>query len=333
MQQLDNDPNGNWIIPAIIQVRVDPPNLQVNQQINNNGVYEIYDEDPNQNNGLEIVPDNPQQQQQNQRVLKLREVQTRDGNEDEMEEENENEEEEEEPSETKTNYLGKFTVNVPQPTITQISNYEISNVGSFNIPIPVGYDAVDSISGTVDLSNKLLNSYTFEPSNLPSTFNIQDYNQANNTDYIGVKSITCSDTNLQPQQSKIVISYVRIEDTTITFVQSFNVAESYFIPANTNDSYLVLFTDDDFYYITLIYNNSNNQRALSNFTSYEMRVYKFGGTRTSKIIELRDSNYGPISFFKADIAGITDPTSTDILKNQWILNCKLDKNYYELNLN
>ena len=298
MQQLDNDPNGNWIIPAIIQVRVDPPNLQVNQQINNNGVYEIYDEDPNQNNGLEIVPDNPQQQQQqNQRVLKLREVQTRDGNEDEMEEENENEEES---SETKTNYLGKFTVNVPQPTITQISNYEISNVGSFNIPIPVGYDAVDSISGTVDLSNKLLNSYTLEITYLPRTFNIEDYNQAHNTGYIGFKEIVCSDTQFNP---KIIIDSFDITgETGPTYVASVISNGQYSITTNKN-TFAFIWQDNEFYYISLIVTNNGSTYLITNNSDKKVTVYKFSGTGSNRYININNDG-SIVSTNKVQIQGI-----------------------------
>lgn len=324
MQQLDNDPNGNWIIPAIIQVRVDPPNLQVNQQINNNGVYEIYDEDPNQNNGLEIVPDNPQQQQ-NQRVLKLREVKTRDGEEEDDMEEEENEEEEE-PSETKTNYLGKFTVNVPQPTITQISNYEISNIGSFNIPIPIGYDAVDSISGTVDLSNKLLNSYTFEPSSLPSTFNIEDYNQANNTDYIGVKEIVCSDTNLQPQQSKIVVNTINIDNvnTVPDWVQSVNVNGHYDITDRTY-TYMFLSIHDNCYRISLIYKTVSSTVSITNNTSKKIKVYRIMNQYSPKGVILRHddvivSNFNIHVPAKDASANVTSLTA----------NCLLNESYYDL---
>lgn len=317
MQQLDNDPNGNWIIPAIIQVRVDPPNLQVNQEINNNGVYEIYDEDPNQNNGLEIVPDNPQQQQ-NQRVLKLREVQTRDG-EDENEKENE---EEEEPSETKTNYLGKFTVNVPQPTITQISNYEISNIGSFNIPIPIGYDAVDSISGTVDLSNKLLNSYTFEPSSLPSTFNIEDYNQTNNTDYIGVKEITCSDTNLQ---SKIVVNSFEFGYQTVSQRSYVQPLTDYSISGDVDYTYVFLNDDNNYYYISLIYNTSTRSITIRNNTNNKMVVFRYSGKDNNKVIGLKN-NLDVISYVMFPVLGIDHQLNITNARNQY----ELSKKYYDL---
>lgn len=324
MQQLDNDPNGNWIIPAIIQVRVDPPNLQMNQQINNNGVYEIYDEDPNQNNGLEIVPDNPQQQQ-NQRVLKLREVKTRDGNEDDMEEEDENEEEEE-PSETKTNYLGKFTVNVPQPTITQISNYEISNVGSFNIPIPIGYDAVDSISGTVNLSNKLLNSYTFEPSSLPSTFNIQDYNQTNNTDYIGVKEITCSDTNLQPQQSKIIVNTINIDNvsTVPDFIQSVSVNGHYDITDRTY-TYMFLSKHDGNYRFSLIYKTTTSTVSITNNTSNKIKVYRITNQYNPKGIILRHND---VTVLNVNVYVSSKDASANV--TSLYATCLLNESYYDL---
>lgn len=324
MQQLDNDPNGNWIIPAIIQVRVDPPNLQVNQQINNNGVYEIYDEDPNQNNGLEIVPDNPQQQQQNQRVLKLREVKTRDGDGDIIDED-ENEEEEEEPSETKTNYLGKFTVNVPQPTITQISNYEISNVGSFNIPIPIGYDAVDSINGTVDLSNKLLNSYTFEPGALPSTFNIEDYNQNHNTDYIGVKSITCSDTNLQPQQSKIIIDNFRItyRDTSFKMIVSNN--DTFSVPDTTN-TYLFVYKNRYSYCVFLCFKTTSSDCNVYNDTGHNMSVFRINSTNNPQEIFFDCGNNNQVIGNKIYVDSIS--SQRIYINGRW--NVSFDLDYYDL---
>lgn len=322
MQQLDNDPNGNWIIPAIIQVRVDPPNLQVNQQINNNGVYEIYDEDPNQNNGLEIVPDNPQQQQ-NQRVLKLREVKTRDGNEDDMEEEDENEDEEEEPSETKTNYLGKFTVNVPQPTITQISNYEISNVGSFNIPIPVGYDAVDSINGTVDLSNKLLNSYTSEPYVLPSTFNIEDYNQAHDTDYIGVKSFTCSGINLK---SKIKVTSFNINGVNSQYVTSV-ISNGHYDVTTNEKTFAFIWETSQFYCITLMLAANNSSTfTITNNSNHKMAVYRISNTSVNSKINLK-SNDSIILTNKVHIFNLGSAYNID---NTLIPRIELNNLYYDL---
>ena len=318
MQQLDNDPNGNWIIPAIIQVRVDPPNLQVNQQINNNGVYEIYDEDPNQNNGLEIVPDNPQQQQQNQRVLKLREVKTRDGDGEIIEEDEPGDGEiieEDEPSETKTNYLGKFTVNVPQPTITQISNYEISNVGSFNIPIPIGYDAVDSINGTVDLSNKLLNSYTFEPSSLPSTFNIEDYNQANNTDYIGVKEITVN--------SKIIIDRFTNSLLDSSFNQIISNGGTYSITDTTN-TYIFVYYTGAYYAIYSLHKNAVSSFNVKNNTGHAMKVYRLN----SKI------GYAGLTFYsgsnRVDSIKLYVETISEDINISSKYQCMFSLTYYDL---
>jgi hypothetical protein len=45
----------------------------------------------------------------------------------------------------------KYSVNVPIPKITQISNYSITQNGTKTIPIPTGYDAVNSISVNVNI--------------------------------------------------------------------------------------------------------------------------------------------------------------------------------------
>lgn len=83
--------------------------LKANQVLTQNGTYEVYDEDPDQENGIEILPEDNRSIKKSNKIIKFKA--TRDGNEDENEDENE---EEEEPSETKSNYLGKFTVNVPR---------------------------------------------------------------------------------------------------------------------------------------------------------------------------------------------------------------------------
>jgi hypothetical protein len=246
--------------------------------------------------------------------------------EGEEQEENENEEEEEEPSETKTNYLGKFTVNVPQPTITQISNYEISNIGSFNIPIPIGYDAVDSISGTVDLSNKLLNSYTFEPGALPSTFNIEDYNQNHNTDYIGVKSITCSDTQLNP---KIIIdSFSITEETGPTYMQSVIANSNYGITTNQY-TFAFVWQDSEFYYISLIVSTSSSGTCnVTNDSGKKMSVYRFSNLRTSKNVNIKNDG-SIVSTNKAQVSNLNSSsyniTSVSVMKTY-----TLSKLYYNL---
>jgi len=174
--------------------------------------------------------------------------------------------------------IGTFIVNVPSPLITQISNYQINNIGNFTIPIPSGYDAVDSISGSVDVSSKILNSYTFEPTVLPSTFSILDYNQANNTDYIGVKEITCSDSNIQPVNTKFEIKdvsingfYLRTPDAVISSGSSYSMDVQ-------NKFYIVLYHYTNRWYIDVLYRNSSSIIDINNNTSNDMNVYKFSSS-------------------------------------------------------
>lgn len=49
-----------------------------------------------------------------------------------------------------------FVIDVPTPSITQISNYPVTTTGTVNVPIPSGYDAVDSISLSVNVSSKII---------------------------------------------------------------------------------------------------------------------------------------------------------------------------------
>lgn len=46
-------------------------------------------------------------------------------------------------------------IDIPTPDITQITNYSITSNGNQNIPIPSGYDAVDSINVNVNVPTKL----------------------------------------------------------------------------------------------------------------------------------------------------------------------------------
>lgn len=58
-----------------------------------------------------------------------------------------------------SNYEGitknsNIIVDIPQLDVTQISNYSITSNGNQNIPIPSGYDAVDSINVNVNIPNQ-----------------------------------------------------------------------------------------------------------------------------------------------------------------------------------
>ena len=78
----------------------------------------------------------------------------------------------------------QIEIRVPQTTldITQISNYSITNNGNQNVPIPTGYDAVDSINLNVNVKfsinrfylstyYKTLSNFTSFSSNLQLTIN------------------------------------------------------------------------------------------------------------------------------------------------------------------
>lgn len=183
--------------------------------------------------------------------------------------------------------IGTFVVNVPQPLITQISNYQISNIGNFTIPIPNGYDAVNSISGNVDVSSKILSSYTFEPSSLPSTFSIQDYNNNNNTDYIGVSNLTVNGNNLS---SKININRliftggsqlinVLISDSS-TYKHKSIVNHSFSLPAKTG---MISFREYGNYYQVRVYlaDTSNSLSVSVNGSSANPTYYWYYDTSSS----------------------------------------------------
>lgn len=106
----------------------------------------------------------------------------------------------------------QFDINVPTNDITPLTNQTIDYTGHFEFLPPNGYDGLTLVSGTVDMTSKILQNLNWEPTGLPSTFRITDFNQANNTDYIGVKEITCLDTNIQPQQNQIIIDNVQYWD-------------------------------------------------------------------------------------------------------------------------
>lgn len=225
--------------------------------------------------------------------------------------------------------IGTFVVNVPQPLITQISNYQISNIGNFTIPIPNGYDAVNSISGNVDVSSKILSSYTFAPSSLPSTFNIQDYNNSNNTDYIGVSSITCTDINIQPQPTQIIINNINIQNIDSNYVMKIAVGGRYSITDQTY-SYLFLILDDGFYYFYLVYKISSvGEIVITNNTNNKMRVFRISNASSPKNILFRyynGSNYTNIVNVRTPVNGYT--VSYNV--NELVTSVSFNQSYYDM---
>lgn len=123
----------------------------------------------------------------------------------------------------------QFTIDVPQLLVTPLTNQQITNTGHFEFLPPNGYDGLTQVSGTVDLSSKLLNSYTWEPYVIPATFDISTYNQMQGTNYIGFKSITVEDTNITPTSTKPIIS-------SLIFTNSSNYTSTYSLTDIYNSS-------------------------------------------------------------------------------------------------
>lgn len=225
--------------------------------------------------------------------------------------------------------IGTFVVSVPQPLITQISNYQISNVGNFVIPIPNGYDAVDSINGNVDVSSKILSSYTFAPSSLPSTFSIQDYNNSNNTDFIGVSSITCTDTNIQPQQAKIIINNIYVNNIDYSKSQTIDVNEKFRITSQSY-SYLFFTLNNGFYYCYYIYkSNSYGEIVITNNTSNRMKIFVISGASSPTNILFRyrnGSEYIKILNVSANCTSKNTNYNVDALD----VKVSLNQTYYDL---
>ena len=123
----------------------------------------------------------------------------------------------------------QFTIDVPTLLVTSLTNQQITNTGHFEFLPPNGYDGLTQVSGTVDLSSKLLNSYTWEPYVIPATFDITTYNQMQGTNYIGFKSITVEDTNITPSSTKPIIS-------SLIFTSSSNYVNIYSLTNIYNNS-------------------------------------------------------------------------------------------------
>lgn len=221
--------------------------------------------------------------------------------------------------------IGTFVVNVPQLLITQISNYQISNVGNFTIPIPNGYDAVDSINGNVDVSSKILSSYTFAPSSLPSTFSIQDYNNSNNTDYIGVSSITCTDTNIQPQQTQIIIDDIYMANLDNYYGIASILPGNSKIISDRSNTYVFIYRMDNYWRVSLYYNQTTSI-SITNNTNNDMYVLKNNSTSNPQYISFKNGNNTIY-----EIQTNTRAIGSNINVSNYY-NCRLDENYFTFNL-
>lgn len=197
-------PNNNqWVIPAIMDVRIP---LIENQSIDHSGTYRIVQRTVNGQTGLIIeetglIPEPEEEPQENNSNTRFMII-------DEEEENNNN-------NNTRNMIIdGENNNNNGQMVLRGQSNVrglpdpsgeDIEGTFDINIPPPTIIDAIDSngyykfngnslISGTnqdynlnVDVTPSVLDSISI-PKN-ENSFNILDYNQENNTNYVGVKSI------------------------------------------------------------------------------------------------------------------------------------------------
>lgn len=138
--------NGNYnpVSPYIgyNQVSVNVPNQVTSLIVNNNGIYTPVSPYIGYNSVSVNVPQIQNEYLQNKRIISNNNYLVSDL----MSQPN--------------NYDGisknsNIIVDVPTPDITQISNYSIINNGIQTVPIPNGYDAVDSISLNVQVPTKI----------------------------------------------------------------------------------------------------------------------------------------------------------------------------------
>lgn len=131
-----------------------------------------------------------------------------------------------------------FVIDVPTPSITQISNYPVTTTGTVNVPIPSGYDAVDSISLSVNISSKIkLNGFRLVSSSRP-------FNSFSNMTYMGTdmdisvpgsKSILIIYKNYAPNMHQV---YYRANNKSSAVNVTVNAYRWYYIGDVGNNCYL-----------------------------------------------------------------------------------------------
>jgi len=150
-----------------------------------------------------------------------------------------------------------IVVDVPSANITQISNYPISQNGTQIVPIPSGYDAVDSISLNVQVPQKINidrigyegGTYLFSSFSINTTdnyvtvpsrkmfFNFVLYNTS--IRYKMIVNNTQGNTNIRPfVNTNTHLGYYIVADYSSTVVESIYLKTS-------NDENVIMITDDD----------------------------------------------------------------------------------------
>ena len=210
------NPDGprNWIIPAAIVVQVPPPQVAQNQVIRENGNYELYDANPQQNDGVEINPDQnpppyepPEENMDNNRsIVKFRKVdKTRDGETDN----------------DKPDYLGNFTVQVDL-NLQDNLNYNVTSPGTFEILPESNYTGLSKVTvnntAIQEIDNYKVNAYTSTNGNDP--------------DYENVTQFT---STITPTGNNYALSSVKCKSSVCSFKQ---------VEVTNNDTINLDITDD-----------------------------------------------------------------------------------------
>lgn len=196
----------------------------------------------------------------------------------------------------------RITIDVPELQVTQISNYSITNNGTQNIPIPSGYDAVDSISVNVDVdySNRILGYYEWNPTSLPEAMTIASYNIANNTNYLGFNTIYCN-PNIAPASNKIILNkqqfYTKTSLTATTKIfLNWTVSTSQTaITLSKYDGIVIIEENSDYYKLTYFANKGSSQVSATIYSGNI--VGRYSGTNYYYLFLCEDSSAPYMSFY------------------------------------
>lgn len=222
----------------------------------------------------------------------------------------------------------QIEIDVPQNTLTTLTNQTINNTGHFEFVPPNGADGLSLVSGTVDMTPKILQNLNWEPTGLPSTFRISDFNQANNTDYIGVREITCLDTNIQPQQAQIIINNISTQDIDNNYVTKVAINGRFTIPDQIY-TYLFLTLYNGYYYFKLYLKTTSSSVNITNNSGNVMRVFRIyqAASPVNFLFRYYDgSNYTNIINTRTIVVGISSSTSINSLTTCFSFN----QSYYDM---
>lgn len=214
----------------------------------------------------------------------------------------------------------RITIDVPELQVTQISNYSITNNGTQNIPIPSGYDAVDSISVNVnvDYSNRILGYYNWTPSQLPEAITIASYNIANNTNYLGFNTIYCNYTPVAPTIAKIKIRYVKSGDTIVPLNNLRLQSGSGNLQVLSGHAIFYIYKYGDIWYSYLRGFSSNNHIYFNAGYDYYYCIFSYSNLLS---VVLCDENQNYVCRFYD--SNTSDSNSSQLL---------LYSNYYDINI-